>query len=73
MQIILSTYNATWVKNTLLIASITFKTSFGKTFGPYGSSPNQLQEYNVYVPGQKLAFISGSQGLAIDSLTFHFN
>ena len=37
----------------------------------YGSEGN-LNKYDVNVPGQKLAFITGTKGSAIDSLTFYF-
>ena len=53
-----------------MIASVEFQTSSNRSLkcGENGS----VALYNISVPGQKLAFITGSNGLAIDSLVFYY-
>ena len=53
-----------------MIGSIEFQTSSNESFkcGENGDAAM----YNISVPGKKLAFISGSNGLAIDSLVFYY-
>ena len=54
-----------------MIWSVKFNTTSGRSFGPYGAEGN-FEHYEIQIPGQKLAFITGTQGLYIDSLTFYF-
>ena len=79
-QILLATAQLDWARGPL-VWTIQFKTTLGKTLGWYGTLEfnakagilNDIRHHEVNVPGKKLAFISGKQGSAIDSLTFYFN
>ena len=79
-QISLSTATLEWASGSVVM-TIQFRTTFGKILGKYGTlqvnaytgSVEGVMQYDASVPGKKLAFISGTQGSAIDSLTFYFN
>ena len=56
-------------RNDSVMTAITFYTSLGRVFGPYGGTANNLQTYNV-TPGQALGCMSGRAGSSEDHLTF---
>ena len=69
-QILVSTEKADFASGPM-IWSVEFKTTLGYSFGLHGKRGN-LEYYTISVPGKKLAFITGTQGSYIDSLTFYF-
>ena len=71
-QVMLSSAKQKWVGGAVLITSISFQTNMDKIlvgYQDYREPPN----CEISVPGKKLAFISGTCGHAMDSLTFYFD
>ena len=64
----------TWTEKAP-IWSIGFTTTLGRNISDFFSRPTSKnqEEFHVKVPGKKVAFISGTYGDVIDSLTFYFN
>ncbi|MFC7297556.1 jacalin-like lectin [Herminiimonas aquatilis] len=51
------------------VDSLSFKTSKGRTFGPYGGDGGSPGTYNV-TPGEKLGCVKGRSGKSTDQLVF---
>ena len=60
-----------WIGGGILIKSISFQTNMNKILVGY-QDPKVPPNCEISVPGKKLAFISGTCGHAMDSLTFYF-
>ena len=71
LQIFISIMPALMSGLKILISKITFWTT-NKSLGPYGETIGLFNVQEVSVPNKKLAFITGSFGARIDSISFYF-
>ena len=69
LQISITTKKIFWASGPV-ISSIEFHLSSKRSL-KYGENGG-LATFHISVPGQKLAFITGTKGIAIDSLAFYY-
>ena len=72
MQVKLSSAQRMLMIDSVLIMSVSFQTNKARQLVGY-LSPTVPPNCEISVSEQKLAFISGTFGDAVDSLTFYFN
>ena len=58
--------------DTQCVIKLTLYATNGQVYGPYGGSVANAQSFVSSQPGYKLIYISGSAGLWIDAIYFHY-